>query len=99
MKSSRIKLAVAISGLVALTALTATADLTNGLVAYYPFDGSANDASGNGNNGIAYGVVPTADRSGNPNSAYHFDGNAFISIPYPARWTSPQPGLSQFLLG
>ena len=25
--------------------------LTNGLVAYYPFNGNANDASGNGNNG------------------------------------------------
>ena len=26
--------------------------LTNGLVAYYPFDGNANDVTGNGNNGI-----------------------------------------------
>jgi hypothetical protein len=25
------------------------ADLTSGLVAYYPFNGNANDASGNGN--------------------------------------------------
>jgi hypothetical protein len=25
--------------------------LTNGLVAYYPFNGNANDMSGNGNNG------------------------------------------------
>ena len=27
------------------------ADLSAGLVAYYPFDGNANDASGNGHNG------------------------------------------------
>jgi hypothetical protein len=29
--------------------------LTTGLVAYYPFNGNANDESGNGNNGIDYG--------------------------------------------
>ena len=28
-------------------------NLQNGLVAYYPFNGDANDESGNGNNGIA----------------------------------------------
>jgi hypothetical protein len=31
--------------------------LTNGLVAYYPFSGNANDASGNGNNGTAANVT------------------------------------------
>jgi hypothetical protein len=31
--------------------------LTNGLVAFYPFDGNANDASGKGNNGIIYGAT------------------------------------------
>jgi len=30
----------------------AMADLSDGLVAYYPFSGNAQDASGNGNNGI-----------------------------------------------
>jgi hypothetical protein len=29
--------------------------LTNGLVTYYPFNGNANDASGNGNNGTIQG--------------------------------------------
>ena len=47
----------------------------NGLVAYYPFDGNANDASGNGNNGTVLGAALTNDRLGNPNSAYQFDGN------------------------
>jgi len=47
---------------------------TNGLVAYYPFNGNANDESGNGNNGVANGAALTTDRFGNANSAYSFDG-------------------------
>ncbi len=46
----------------------------NGLVACYPFNGNPNDESGNGNNGTVYGATLTADRFGNPNSAYSFDG-------------------------
>jgi hypothetical protein len=53
---------------------TVSADLTSGLVAHYPFNGNANDESGNGNNGTVYGVVLTTDRFGNLNSAYSFDG-------------------------
>jgi hypothetical protein len=49
--------------------------LTNGLVAYYPFNGNANDASGNGNNGIVNGATLTTNRFSNPNSAYYFTGN------------------------
>lgn len=48
--------------------------VNNGLVAYYPFNGNANDASGNNNNGTVYGATPTVDRKGNPNSAFLFDG-------------------------
>ena len=45
------------------------------LVAYYPFDGDANDGSGNNNHGRLFGdVALTEDRSGNPNGAYRFDG-------------------------
>jgi len=47
---------------------------TDSLVAYYPFNGNANDESGNGNNGIVNGATLTADRFGNANSAYSFDG-------------------------
>ena len=50
---------------------------TDGLVAYYPFNGSANDASGNGNNGILSGQNPpvtTMDRKGHADSAYEFGG-------------------------
>ena len=49
----------------------------DGLVAYYPFNGNANDESGNGNHGILSGPkVPdlTTDRFGNPYSAYDFGG-------------------------
>jgi len=46
---------------------------TSGLVAYYPFNGNANDASGNGNNGTVNGATLTSDRNGNANSAYKFD--------------------------
>lgn len=48
---------------------------TNGLVAYYPFNGNANDASGNGKHGVLQnGPTLTTDRKGNANSAYTFDG-------------------------
>jgi len=57
--------------------------LTKGLVAYYTFNGNANDASGNGNNGTVYGgVTLTADRFGLPNAAYDFDGSTgYIDVP------------------
>jgi hypothetical protein len=56
--------------------------LTNDLVAYYPFNGNANDASGNGNNGTVYGATLTTDRFGSPASAYDFNGtNSYVGIP------------------
>jgi hypothetical protein len=55
----------------------------NGLVAYYPFNGNANDFSGNGNNGVVNSANLTSDRFGNANNAYSFDGIASgILIPY-----------------
>ena len=44
----------------------------NGLVAYYPFNGNANDVSGNGNNGTVSGATLTSDKDGNTNKAYEF---------------------------
>jgi hypothetical protein len=50
-------------------------NLNQGLLAYYPFSGNANDASGNNNHGTAQnGIQLTTDKFGNPNSAYRFDG-------------------------
>jgi hypothetical protein len=54
--------------------LTATAIPTEGLTAYFPFNGNANDESGNGNNGTINGATLTTDRFGKENSAYSFDG-------------------------
>lgn len=49
--------------------------LTNGLVAYYPFNGIANDASGNGNNGTTNNVAFVPDLYNNPNAAIQFYGD------------------------
>ena len=54
--------------------INAQVDLQNGLVAFYPFNGNANDESGNNNNGSVHGAKLTTDRFGNPNSAYNFNG-------------------------
>ena len=53
--------------------------LTNGLVAYYPFSGNANDTSGNGNNGTVQGATLTTDRFGNANQAYLFSGTSYVT--------------------
>src|SRR5262249_1271476 len=57
-------------------------------VASYPFNGNANDVSGNSNHGILGGETTkptlTTDRFGNPNSAYLFGGyynKNWIEIP------------------
>jgi hypothetical protein len=78
-KKSKIAAAIALT-----MSATIKADLTTDLVAYYPFTGNANDASGNGNNGTVYGATLTADRNGNANSAYSFNGSSdYIDINLP----------------
>ncbi len=55
---------------------------TGELVAYYPFNGDASDASGHGNNGVVHGALAVPDRFGNPGSAFSFDGtNDYIEVP------------------
>jgi hypothetical protein len=57
-------------------------DLENGLVAYFPFNGNANDESGNGNDGIVIDATLTQDRFENADSAYSFDGDGdYIDFP------------------
>ncbi|MFA6291294.1 MAG: LamG-like jellyroll fold domain-containing protein, partial [Victivallales bacterium] len=54
-----------------------------GLVAYYPFDGNANDATGNGNNGTIIGATLSTDRLGRAGKAYYFDGvSNYITVPF-----------------
>lgn len=61
-----------------ITTICASANLpvslANGILAWYPFCGNANDESGHGNNGSVSGAILTSDRFGNGNSAYQFDG-------------------------
>jgi len=46
----------------------------SGIVAFYPFNGNANDESGNLNNGVNHNASFAMDRYGNDNSAIYFDG-------------------------
>jgi phosphotriesterase-related protein len=45
---------------------------SDGLIAYYPFNGNAEDESGNGNHADEGEVTPTHDRFGEANKAYLF---------------------------
>lgn len=55
---------------------TGYADLSDGLVAYYPFTGNANDESGNGHHGDVRGdTILTEDMIGETGKAYYFDGD------------------------
>ncbi len=76
-----------LSGLVALAFLAASSLCDASLIARYRFDGNANDSGPNGLDGI-FSADPNrrpqlvADRFGNPNSAYLFDGkNDYIELP------------------
>jgi tetratricopeptide (TPR) repeat protein len=73
------------------------------LVAWYPFNGNANDESGKGRNGtLRNGVNLTKDRFDKENSAFYFDGtDDYIDISangLPAKdrtvmfWLKPAPG-------
>jgi len=71
--------------LVAVTTLLplplAFADISDGLVAHYRFDGNALDASGYGNHGVVTGAVLAVDRKGAADSCYQFDGlDDFIEV-------------------
>ena len=46
----------------------------SGLLAYYPFNGNANNEVNIGYNGLISGPTLTEDHTGNPESAYSFDG-------------------------
>ena len=63
---------------------------TDGLVAYYPFNGNANDASGNGHHGTVNGATLTTDLNDYSDKAYAFshdsasfgDNHQSIYIPF-----------------
>src|SRR5688572_8875165 len=65
------------------SSLMCKADLAKGLLAYYPFNGDFNDASGNGNNATPKnGAYLTTDFLGRTNSSAGFDGsNDYLIVP------------------
>ena len=62
-------------------AYVARADLADGLIAHWPFQGSAADATTNRHDGDVNGQTLIQDHFGIANGAYHFDGNSYISVP------------------
>lgn len=56
------------------------AGINVGLIAHYPFNGNANDVSGNGQDATVYGATLSTDRFNNSDHAYYFDGNDHIRI-------------------
>lgn len=49
---------------------------TAGLIAYYPFDGNANDGTVYANHGTVMGAQLSADRHGASGKSYHFNGTS-----------------------
>jgi hypothetical protein len=49
---------------------------SKGMVAYYPFNGSADDKSGSGHSGTVSGATLAGDRFGAAGSSYSFDGTS-----------------------
>jgi hypothetical protein len=75
MRRRRLLIALGVAIMTVMQATPALADVTLGLVAQYPLNGNANDASGNGNNGTVVGADPAPDRFGTPAGAYLFGNN------------------------
>jgi hypothetical protein len=78
-------LALLITGMFLAVNLHSQSFITNGLIAYYPFNGNANDASGNGNNGTFVGASPasneptlTSNHLGVADSAYSFSSGSYV---------------------
>ncbi len=91
-----------------LNATTATAQL----IAHYPLDGNADDASGNDLHGTNFGAVAAVDRLGAQDAAFAFDGvDDVIDVPSLGNWgdelgfsfwayvDSASAGVTQTLIG
>lgn len=94
------KLSLALFVTSLLVASTLSASLTDGLLAYYPFTGSANDVSANANHGTVHGAVLSTDRFGTPESSYLFDGiddHIVVADNLPLRLSGPEFSISMWL--
>jgi hypothetical protein len=71
----------------------------DGLVGWWPFNGNANDESGNGNHGTSLNSMLSSDRFGQPNSAYYFNGNdSRIDVPASTSFDLPELSISLWIL-
>jgi hypothetical protein len=87
MKTTKAVLGILTLTMALVVQVQAQSFLTNGLVAYYPFNGNANDASGSGNNGtpqnVTYEQVSgrlAAKFTGAPNSAVTVPNSPSLSM-------------------
>lgn len=76
-----------------LNTVSTASSLDSGLIAYYPFNGNANDESGNGNHGTNSGAVLTTDRWGRANKAYSFN-STYITVPNSSSLQSPTTSIT-----
>jgi hypothetical protein len=74
MKIKKFKLILITMVATSLLSGVAFAGLADGLIAYWPFNGNANDVSGNKNHGSVFEATLCESRFGSPDSAYCFDG-------------------------
>lgn len=84
MKKTILKIMVLATGFTTMMAQSTPSYIpSNGLVGWWPFNGDAKDESGKNNHGTVTGATLAADRFGNPNKAYSFDGvnNHRIVVP------------------
>ena len=80
--------------------LCATVSVAQPPIAYYPFNGNANDASGNGNTASNSGAVLTPDRFGNADAAYIFSSDQIIADdPAPFNFSNQDFTLSAWFYG
>lgn len=76
------KVFVTISAIFLVAISFAQVNLQQGLVAYYPLNGTSNDSSSNSNDGVIKGATPAGNRFNLPNQAFFFDGDdQAIEIP------------------
>ena len=59
---------------------TGRSRLQDGLIAYYPFNGNANDESGSDNNATVNGAILTTDRRWYTDKAYYLMGLMIIDV-------------------
>jgi hypothetical protein len=65
----------------AAKSITGAPLITEGLIAFYPFNGNTNDAAGNGRNGVSSNITFSDDRNSEVNSAVVFSGDGSVRVP------------------